>query len=77
MFPGPRARTRVASEGLADLEQAEILASQRRSLLAAAPREPAGRVHRELAAVERARELDARALALARENPWTPEVDAL
>ena len=38
-----------------------------------------GWVHRELAAVERARELDARALAIARENPspWTPEVDAL
>ena len=38
-----------------------------------------GYIHRELAAVEKARELDARALALARENPssWTPEVDAL
>jgi hypothetical protein len=38
-----------------------------------------GWVHRELGSVAKARELDARALELARENPspWTPEVDAL
>ncbi len=38
-----------------------------------------GYVHRELAAFEKARELDTRALALSRQNPlpWTPEVDAL
>ena len=38
-----------------------------------------GWVHRELQAPERAREFDARALEIARENPspWTPEADAL
>ncbi len=38
-----------------------------------------GWVHRELSAPERAREFDARALEIARENPspWTPEADAL
>jgi hypothetical protein len=38
-----------------------------------------GWVHRELGSVARARELDERALALARENPspWAPEVNAL
>jgi hypothetical protein len=81
MFLGlSRANQGRISEGLADLEQAEILAARNGDRFWQ-PRlvSQQGWVHRELAAVERARELDARALALARENPspWTPEVDAL
>jgi tetratricopeptide (TPR) repeat protein len=81
MFQGlARANLGRTSEALADLEHAEVFAGRNGDRFWQ-PRlvSQQGYIHRELAAVERARELDARALALARENPspWTPEVDAL
>jgi hypothetical protein len=81
MFQGlARANQGRMSEGLWDLEQAEVFAARNGDRFWQ-PRlvSQQGWIHRELAAFEKARELDARALALARENPspWTPEVDAL
>jgi tetratricopeptide (TPR) repeat protein len=75
-----RANQGRMSEGLADLAQAEVFAGRNGDRFWH-PRLVSfqGMIHRELAAVRQARELDQRALALARENPspWTPEVDAL
>jgi tetratricopeptide (TPR) repeat protein len=81
MFQGlARANQGRLSEGLRDLEQAEVFAARNGDRFWQ-PRlvSQQGWIHRELAAVAKARELDGRALALARENPspWTPEVDAL
>jgi hypothetical protein len=81
MFLGlARANSGRMSEALSDLEQAEVFAARNGDRFWQ-PRliSMQGWIHRELAAVPRARELDGRALALARENPspWTPEVDAL
>ena len=81
MFLGlARANQGRMSEALADFEHAEVFADRNGDRFWQ-PRlvSQQGWVHRELAAVGKARELDARALALARENPspWTPEVDAL
>ena len=81
MFLGlARANQGRMSEALADFEHAEVFAARNGDRFWQ-PRlvSQQGWVHRELAAVGKARELDARALALARENPspWTPEVDAL
>jgi tetratricopeptide (TPR) repeat protein len=68
------------SEALSDLEHALVFAHRNGDRFWQ-PRlvSQIGWVHRELGSVARARELDARALALARENPspWAPEVDAL
>jgi tetratricopeptide (TPR) repeat protein len=68
------------SEGLADFQHAIVLA-ERNGDRFWAPRlvSHLGWVHRELAAVEKARGYDTRALALARESPspWAPEVEAL
>ena len=76
----PRASSRVnqgrMSEGLADFEQAIVLAApQRRSLLGAASREPPGLRPPRARRLREARAFDTRALALARENPspWAPE----
>jgi len=75
-----RANQGRMSEGLADLARAEVFAGRNGDRFWH-PRLVSfqGMIHRELAAVREARELDQRALALARENPspWTPEVDAL
>jgi predicted ATPase len=81
MFLGlARANLGRMSEALADFEHAEVFAARNGDRFWQ-PRlvSQQGYIHRELAAVRRARELDARALALSRENPspWTPEVDAL
>ncbi len=81
MFLGlARANLGRMSEALADFEHAEVFAARNGDRFWQ-PRlvSQQGWVHRELAAVGKARELDERALALARENPspWTPEVDAL
>jgi tetratricopeptide (TPR) repeat protein len=81
MFQGlARANRGRMSEGLRDLEQAEVFAARNGDRYWQ-PRlvSQQGWIHRELAAFQKARELDARALELARENPspWTPEVDAL
>ena len=81
MFQGAaRAQPGRMSEGLRDLEQAEVFAARNGDRFWQ-PRLVSiqGWIHRELAAVEQARELDTRALAIARANPspWTPEVDAL
>jgi tetratricopeptide (TPR) repeat protein len=68
------------SEGLRDLERAELFAARNGDRFWQ-PRLVSfqGWIHRELADLENARRLHARALALARENPspWTPEIDAL
>jgi tetratricopeptide (TPR) repeat protein len=68
------------SEALGDFRHAEVFAARNGDRFWQ-PRlvSQQGYVHRELAAVEKARELDARALALSRQSPspWTPEVDAL
>jgi tetratricopeptide (TPR) repeat protein len=68
------------SEALADLEHALVFAHRNGDRFWQ-PRlvSQMGWVHRELGSVARARELDERALALARESPspWAPEVDAL
>lgn len=68
------------SEALGDLERALALAGRNGDRFWQ-PRlvSQLGWVHRELSDVGRARELDARAVALARESPspWTPEMDAL
>ena len=75
-----RANLGRMSEALSDLEHAQVFAGRNGDRFWQ-PRlvSKQGWIHRELAAVEKARELDAKALALARENPspWTPEVDAL
>ncbi len=81
MFQGlARVNQGRISEGLSDLVQAELLAARNGDRYWQ-PRFVSlqGYVHRELAAVGKARKLDERALALARENPspWTPEIDAL
>jgi tetratricopeptide (TPR) repeat protein len=81
MFQGlARVNQGRISEGLVDLVQAELLAARNGDRYWQ-PRFVSlqGYVHRELAAVGKARELDARALSLARENPspWAPEIDAL
>jgi tetratricopeptide (TPR) repeat protein len=75
-----RANMGRLSEGLADFEHALVFAARNGDRFWQ-PRfvSQIGWVHRELGSVAKARELDARALELARENPspWTPEVDAL
>ena len=81
MFQGlSRVNLGRVSEALLDLEQAEVFAARNGDRFWQ-PRlvSQQGWIHRELAAVKQARELDARALELARANPspWTPEVDAL
>jgi tetratricopeptide (TPR) repeat protein len=81
MFLGlARANLGRVSEALLDLEHAQVFAGRNGDRFWQ-PRlvSQQGWIHRELAAVDRARELDARALDLARDNPspWTPEVDAL
>jgi tetratricopeptide (TPR) repeat protein len=75
-----RANLGRMSEGLTDLQQAEVFAARNgdhfwRPRLVSFQ----GWIRRELADLEQARQLHARALALARENPspWTPEIDVL
>ncbi len=81
MFVGlARANLGRMSEALLDLEHAQVFAGRNGDRFWQ-PRlvSQQGWIHRELAAVDKARQLDARALDLARENPspWAPEVDAL
>jgi tetratricopeptide (TPR) repeat protein len=81
MFAGlSRANLGRLSDALADFEEALAIA-ERNGDRFWRPRlvSHMGWVHRELQALERARELDARALRIARENPspWTPESEAL
>jgi tetratricopeptide (TPR) repeat protein len=81
MFTGlARANQGRLSEALADFEHAILLAGRNGDRFWE-PRlvSHLGWVHRELAAVQKARAYDTRALALARENPspWAPDADAL
>jgi tetratricopeptide (TPR) repeat protein len=81
MFAGlARANLGRPSEALADFHQA-LSVAERNGDRFWRPRlvSQIGWVHRELQAPDRARDFDARALEIARENPspWTPEADAL
>jgi hypothetical protein len=81
MFLGlTRAHLGRMSEGLTDFEQAAVFASRNGDRFWH-PRlvSQQGWLHRELASMDKAAELDGRSLALARDNPsrWTPEIDAL